>query len=110
MQVIFASLNFQMLAIYFRKRVKRDPTLCNQLKDHMQRDQKHRHKKISFRLKNFDEVMDVHCNSYYQEDIDMIDEQKKLMCSVFERSLLTYQGKSIARSHETDCNAQEVKK
>ena len=50
--------------------------------------------------------MDVNCNSYYQEHVDLINEQKKIMFSVFKWSLFTDQVKSIVRSHETDYNVQ----
>ena len=45
-----------------------------------------------------------------EEYSELFDEQNKFMYSVFERTLLTDQGKSIVIKYENDSDAQEVYK
>ena len=106
----FSSSNYQVLADYFRKGFKRCPVLFHQLKDHMQWDQWHTPLKATSRAQKVDKVLDINYNPHHQENINLFDEQKKFACSVFERTILTDQGRHIVRHNENYYDAQVVHK
>ena len=45
-----------------------------------------------------------------EDSIELIEDQKNLMCSVFEQSFLDDKGKSVARKHSNYYDAQEAHK
>ena len=54
------------------------------------------------RAQNIDNVLHENYSPIEEDDIELTHEQKKIMKSVFERTLLSDQGKAIVRQHEND--------
>ena len=53
-----------------------------------------------------DDVLNIRYVTTTQEDADLFTENHKLMHSIFERTLLTDQGKAVARMNESSFDAQ----
>ena len=54
--------------------------------------------------------MDVNCNPSNQDEINLFDEQKTFVHSIFKLTFLTDEVKPIVRFHETDYDCQAVYK
>ena len=54
--------------------------------------------------------MEINCNPYGQESIDMFDDKNKSTRSIFKRILLNDQGKLIARKQKNNYDVQVVYK
>ena len=90
----------------FRRGFKRDPALFHQLKDHLQYDQCHSRVRATARAQNVDNTLDVEYSTSKEDNVELFEDQKKFVCSVFERDLLTDQGNAIDRHHEDDYGTQ----
>ena len=66
------------------------------------------HLKATATAQNINNASNVHYKPTDADEPDLFDEQKNVMCSVFELTLLTDQGKSTVRAHESDYEAQKV--
>ena len=92
----------------FKKGIKRDSTIYNIFKDGKNWDNWRRHLKATAMAQDVFEVLDVNFAPASNEDTELFTEKQKFMCSVFERTLQTDQGKAFFRQYETTCDAQII--
>ena len=90
----------------FKKGVKRDSTMHNTFKDGKQWDTWRRHLRATAMAQDVDDVLNKDYAPTTPEDADLFQEKKKFMYSVFERTLLTDQGKALVRQHESAYDSQ----
>ena len=92
----------------FRKGIKRDMTQFPLLKDEKQWDSWHRSTVATARAQDVSQILDENFTPSSDEDKLVFDAKQKYMYAVFEKTLLTDQGKAYIREHEMDFNAQKV--
>ena len=92
----------------FCKGIKRDASLFPALKDEKQWDQWHRSTVANARAQDVAEILDGAYNPTSTEEKALFDAKQKYMYAVFEKTLLTDQGKAFVREHELDFDAQKV--
>ena len=72
----------------------------------MGRDAWRRHLRATAMSQDVDDVLNKDYAPTTPEDADLFQEKKKFMHSVFERTLLTDQGKALVRQHESAYDSQ----
>jgi hypothetical protein len=92
----------------WKKGVKRDMTLYPSLKHNHQFDTWNRETKAVADTQGLSNVLDPKYAPTAIDTIALFKEQKIFMFAVFNKILLTDQGKKIVRAHEIDCNAQKI--
>lgn len=78
----------------------------NSLKDGKQWDAWHRNLRATAMAQDVDDVLNKDYAPTTPEDAYLFQEKKKFMHSVFERTLLTDQGKALVRQQESTCDSQ----
>ena len=94
----------------FKKGIKRDSTMHNTFKDGKQWDTWRRYLRATAMAQDVDDVLNKDYAPTTPEDADLFQEKKKFMYSVFERTLLTDQGKALVRQHESARDSQIIYK
>jgi hypothetical protein len=92
----------------WKKGVKRDMTLYPTLKHDHQFDTWNRETKAVADTQGLSNVLDPKYTPTGIDTIALFKEQKTFMFAVFNKILLTDQGKKIVRAHEIDSNAQVI--
>ncbi len=94
----------------FCRGVKCNPSLFPVLKDECYNAQWHRAFLNQARAQNVDKVLDPTYSPTSQAEKDLLEDMNKYMFAVLDSTVLTDQGKSFIREHDSDFNAQEVYK
>ena len=92
----------------FMKGIKRDVSLFPTLKNKESWDNWNRSLHAIARTQGVADVLNHNYTPGTQEEKDLFAVQNKFMYSVFERTLLTSQGKTFVRQHENDYDAQTL--
>jgi capsule polysaccharide modification protein KpsS len=92
----------------WKKGVKRDMTLYLSLKHDHQFDTWNRETKAVANTQGLSNVLDPKYAPTAIDGITLFKEQKCFMFAVFNKILLTDQGKKIVRAHEVDSNDQAI--
>ena len=92
----------------FKRGIKRDPSLFSTYKDEKQWDKYQRATLAQAHVQGVDEVLDSGYKPKSLKAKQLFTEKQKYMYAVFEKTLLTDQGKAYVREHEQDFNAQAV--
>lgn len=74
----------------------------------MRWDQWRKNLKAAARAQKFNIKLEINHHLIDEYDIDLFDEKLKFMCSMFEITLLTDQGKAIARTYDVKYDAQDA--
>ena len=88
------------------KGIKRDVTLFPTLKNEENWDQWNRTLHATARMQDVAEVLDEHYTPTTPDDSELFKAKQEFMYTVFERTILTSQGKDLVRKHEHDFDAQ----
>ena len=94
--------------IEFKRGIKRDITAFTALKEDKQWDAWDRNTIAQARAQDVSEVLDPLYHPKTETDVALFDEKQKYMFAVFEKNLLTDQGKAVVREHASSYDAQQV--
>jgi hypothetical protein len=92
----------------FKRGIKRDPSQFPILKDDKQWDGWHRSHNAQARAQGVEDVMNSTYKPTTTEDKALFEVKQTYMFAVFEKTLLTDQGKAYAREYEKESDAQSI--
>ena len=92
------------------KGIKRDVTTFPILKNDEHWDAWNRQLIATSRMQDVADVLDEHYTPFTTEERDLFIAKQEFMYTVFERTILTSQGKDLICKHENDFNAQLIYK
>jgi hypothetical protein len=95
-------------AEYFRRGIKRDPSLFPILKEEKFNDTWHRTFIDQARAQDVMQVLDPVYKPTSLDEIDLFNEKQKYVYAILGQKVLTDRGKAIVRNHEHDYDAQKV--
>ena len=92
----------------FMKGIKRDITLFPTLKNEENWDQWNRSLQAIARMQDVAVVLDERYAPSSPDEVELFKAKQEFMYTVFERTILTSQGKDIVQHHEHDFDAQKI--
>ena len=93
---------------FFKRGIKRDPSLFPALKDERFNEQWHRSMVTQARAQDVSEVLDPLYVPLTTDDLNLFNEKQKYMYAVLETKVETPKGKAIIRKHEPTYDAQRA--